>query len=151
MRGGGLPSSRYVAEELAQLRLAMASMSMADKPVVDIGIAEVRRLIMADNARARFSALSRFLDWCQDAGHISINPCALIPRARRPKAYTARAHYLKPTELGQLWRAAERLREPVWRDLARFLIAIPADAVRLPNSTGLMWILQQQSGGNPAK
>jgi integrase len=134
MRGGGLPSPRYVAEELSQLRLAIADMGATDKPVADIGVVDVRRLLVGASARARFSALSRFLDWCQDAGHIPVNPCALIPRARRPKAYQARAHYLRPAELARLWHAAERLREPVWRDLVRFLIAVPCrrgEAARL--------------------
>jgi integrase len=125
MRGGGLPSPRYVAEELTQLRLAIASMGTTDKPVVDVGVLELRRLVAGDNARARFGAVSRFFDWCQDAGHIQANPCALISRARRPKAPQARSHYLKPADLARLWRAAERLEEPVWRDLARFLIAVP--------------------------
>ena len=86
------------------------------------------------NARARFGALSRFLDWCQDAGHIQANPCALIARCRRPKAPQARSHYLTPAELARLWRAADGLREPVWRDLARFLIVVPCrrgEAARL--------------------
>jgi integrase len=125
MRGGGLPAPRYVAEELTQLRLAVAAMAGADKPVADIGVAEVRRVIAADNARARFGALSRFLDWCQDAGLIMANPCALIARSRRPKAPQARSHYLRPADLARLWHAAERLEEPVWRDVAQFLIAIP--------------------------
>ena len=79
----------------------------------------------APRARKRFGALSRFLDWCQDAGHIAANPCTLIARARRPKAPQSRSHYLKPTELARLWEAADRLAEPVWRDFARFLIAVP--------------------------
>jgi integrase len=135
MRGSGLPSPRYVAEELAQLRLAVDDIGVAEKAVGDFSVADVRRLLAADrNPRARFSALSRFLDWCQDAGHIQANPCLLIARSRRPKARQARAHYLAPAELARLWRAAERLDEPVWRDLARFLIAVPCrrgEAARL--------------------
>ena len=77
------------------------------------------------NARARFGALSRFLDWCQEAGHVPANPCALIARARRPKASQARSHFLTPADLLRLWTAAAGLREPVWRDLVRFLIAVP--------------------------
>lgn len=130
MRGGGLPSPKYVGEELLQLRLAVTDMEAANLPVSDLGMVEVRRLL--DNsvagsatARARFGALSRFLDWCQDAGHIQANPCALIARSRRPKTPQARTHYLTPVELARLWKAAGRLREPVWRDLAHFLIAIP--------------------------
>ena len=77
------------------------------------------------SARARFGALSRFMDWCQDAGHVQANPCLLIPRSRRPKAPQARSHYLGPADLARLWHAAEWLDEPVWRDLTEFLIAVP--------------------------
>jgi integrase len=62
------------------------------------------------------------------------NPCADIARARRPQVSQARAHNLTPEELAGLWRAVEGLREPVWRDLARFLIAVPCrhgEAARL--------------------
>lgn len=131
MRGNGLLSPRYVAEELAQLRLALADMECDNLPAADLGMAEVRRLLNraavvgVASPCARFGALSRFLDWCQDAGHIQANPCALIARARRPRAPQARSHYLTPAELARLWESAGGLREPVWRDLARFLIAVP--------------------------
>lgn len=127
MRGSGSPSPAYVAEELAQVRLALAEIGAAEMPAVELGEAEIRKLLLGGNtvARKRFGALSRFLDWCQDAGYIQANPCLLISRARRPKAPQARSHYLTPVELARLWDAAERLEEPVWRDLARFLIAIP--------------------------
>ncbi len=138
MRGTGLPSPAYVTEELAQVRLALATMTAKDLPAADLAEAEVRQLLNATGgnttARKRFGALSRFLDWCQDAGHIQTNPCALIVRARRPKAPQARSHYLTPAELARLWEAAGGLREPVWRDLARFLIVVPCrrgEAARL--------------------
>ena len=83
-------------------------------------------LLPAISARGkRFGALSRFLDWCQEAGHIPANPCAQIARARRPKTPQARSRYLTTAQSARLWRAAEGLREPVWRDLVRFLIAVP--------------------------
>jgi len=126
MRGGGLPSPSYVAEELSQLRLAIDEMSIADKAAADLAVYDVRRLLAVNkNNRGRFGALSRFLDWCQDVGHVTANPCALIARARRPKAPQARAHYLTLIELARLWQAAEALHEPTWRDLTRFLIAMP--------------------------
>jgi integrase len=139
MRGHGLPSPDYVADELAQVRLALVGMEAEDLPAANLTGVEVRRLLGgtvegAASTRARFGALSRFLDWCQDAGHIQANPCALIARARRPKAPQARSNYLMPAELARLWDAAGRLREPVWRDLARFLIAVPCrrgEAARL--------------------
>jgi integrase len=139
LRGAGLPSPDYVADELAQLRMALVDMKVENKPAADLTVAEVRRLLGGAvpgtaSIRARFGSLTRFLDWCQDAGHIKANPCALIARSRRPKAPQARAHYLTPAELARLWKAAERLEEPVWRDLARFLIAVPCrrgEAARL--------------------
>ena len=56
-------------------------------------------------------------------------PCAAAPGRRR-----LASHYLTPAELARLWHAAGGLREPVWRDLARFLIAVPCrrgEAARL--------------------
>ncbi|MDA8249550.1 MAG: tyrosine-type recombinase/integrase [Rhodospirillales bacterium] len=129
LRGTGTVSPDYVAEELAQVRMALADMGAEGTPAADLTAADVRRLLAKRgedaNPRARFGALSRFLDWCQDAGHIQANPCALIVRSRRPKAPQARAHYLTPVELARLWHAAERLGESIWRDLVRFLIAVP--------------------------
>ena len=139
MRGAGLPSVAYVAIEIAQVRLALDGTDATEMPAAEFGPTEVRKLLVhggdeGANLRARFGALSRFLDWCQDEGHIQANPCALIARTRRPKAPQARSHYLTPAELARLWEAAGRLREPVWRDLARFLIAVPCrrgEAARL--------------------
>ena len=139
MRGTGLPSSKYVTEEISLTRQAISIMQAGDMPAADLGDTEVRRVLRrssdgAATARARFGAMSRFLDWCQDAGHIKANPCALISRSRRPKAPPARSHYLSPGDLALLWEAAAALREPVWRDLVRFLIAVPCrrgEGVRL--------------------
>jgi integrase len=137
LRGSGHPSPTYVAEELAQLRLALAAMGTNEMAATDLGSADIRRLLEgegATNTHSRFGAVSRFLDWCQDEGHIETNPCVLLPRTRRPKAPQARSHYLAPVDLARLWEAAERLREPVWRDFTRFLIAVPCrrgEAARL--------------------
>ncbi|MBV8520785.1 MAG: site-specific integrase [Acetobacteraceae bacterium] len=139
MRGAGVPSPAYVSGELAQVRLALNEMGVTDTSVVDLGAADLRGLLMApgdpgSNTRARFGALARFLDWCQDTGYVQVNPCALIARSRRPRPPQARAHYLTLEELARLWHAADSLREPVGRDLARFLIAVPCrrgEAARL--------------------
>ena len=129
MRGAGAPSPNYVAVEVAQVRLALAAIEAADLSAPDLTEGHVRRLTIAGddvrNPRARFGAISRFLDWCQDLGHIQANPCALIARSRRPRAPLARAHYLTPAEIAQLWHAAEGLREPVWRDFTQFLMSVP--------------------------
>ena len=138
MRGTGLPSPEYVAGEVAHVRQALADMKAENTPAASLSDAELRTLLSVaggvTTARKRFGALSRFLDWCQDTGHIQANPCALIARSRRPKAPQARSHYLTPAELARLWEVAGKLREPVWRDLARFLIGMPCrrnEAARL--------------------
>jgi integrase len=138
LRGSGLPSPEYVADEVAHARQALAAMKAKDMPAADLTDGELRSLLGVaggvTTARKWFGALSRFLDWCQDAGHIQANPCALIARSRRPRAPQARAHYLTAPELARLWHAAGELREPVWRDLARFLIVVPCrrgEAARL--------------------
>jgi integrase len=128
MRGSGLPSADYVADELAQVRTAISAMDAEDLPPADLSSDDVRTLlgkVTGATARARFGALSRFLDWCLDERHVQANPCLQIARARRPKAPAARSDYLVPADLARLWRAAEELPEAVWRDLAQFLIAVP--------------------------
>jgi integrase len=104
-------------------------MHAEEMPAAHLGAQHIRQLLErvegAASPRARFGALSRFMDWCQEGGHIEANPCTLVPRSRRPKAPQARAQHLTAAELARLWQAAERLHELVWRDLARFLIALP--------------------------
>jgi integrase len=140
MRGAGKPSPDYIQEEIAQTRMALDGMNAVDKPAADLTAADVRAMLDAaegvTTARKRFSALSRFLDWCRDEKHIQTNPCTLIARSRRPRAPQARSEYLEPAGLARLWRAAERFDEPVWRDLVRFLIAVPC---RRGEATSLDW------------
>ena len=135
MRGTGVPSPDYIADELMQAGTAISEMGAVDLPAANLTETDIRRLLgNTTSARARFGALSRFLDWCHDAGHISVNPCTLISRARRPKAPRSRSNYLTVEKLARLWKAADRIDEPVWCDLARFLIAIPCrrgEAARL--------------------
>ena len=139
LRGTGLPSADYVADELTQVHLALVEMKVEMLPAADLTVSDIRRLLGAvvegaSSKRARFGALSRFLDWCQDAGYIQANPCVLVPCTRRPRAPQSRSNYLTPAELARLWKAAALLDEPVCRDLARFLIAIPCrrgEAARL--------------------
>jgi integrase len=130
LRGAGLPCERHAREDAARARAAVAAMGAGDTPVTELAPADVRRMLDAapahpSVARARFGSLSRFLDWCQEGGHLEANPCALVSKARRPKAVPARAHFLAPPDLAKLWRAADALPHVVWRDLTRFLIAVP--------------------------
>jgi integrase len=104
-------------------------MSAGDKPIEEIAAADVRRLLAADRqqpnaARHRFNALRRFFDYLHDEGLSSANPCLAIAKARRPAP--ARAARALPVicAMRALWRAAAVL-PPVWRDFARFLIAVP--------------------------
>jgi integrase len=132
LRGSGTLSRRVAAEELANARAAVAAMRAEDKPVAELTAVDLRALLRTTAghpaaARHRFGALSRFFDWCHEEGHVAANPCALVARARRPRAVPPRQHVLKPAELALLWRAAGEADglEPVHRDFVRFLIAVP--------------------------
>jgi integrase len=129
MRGTGRPSPSYVGIEIARVRRALEVMNLTQSPVAGLSTQKIRKMLdesdEGDNARARYGALSRFFDWCMDAGHLQTNPCASIARARRPKPSPARSHYLEVADLAKLWTAAADLREPVWRDFSRFLMAVP--------------------------
>jgi integrase len=136
-RGDGLPSPRYVAEELANLNMALAEMKAEALPAADLTEAHVRGLLNSvegkTTARHRFGPLSRFMGWCREAGYIAENPCAKIDRPKAPKPRNVAP---KLQDLARLWKAAERLDKPVWCDLARFLIAIPC---RRGEAAGLEW------------
>jgi integrase len=152
LRGTGVPSAAHVADELAQVRAAISGLGMGDRPAKAVTGVEVRRLIAAlgdrpATARARFGALSRFFDWCQEENHIDANPCAMVTRSRRPKMVPARSHFLTLPVLARIWRAADKL-APVYRDLVRFLIAVPCrrgEAARLDWSNldfaGAIWTI----------
>jgi integrase len=141
VRGHGSPSPKYVASELAQVRLALETMKAEEVLAPSLNEASLRRLLNETTeqrsiAGKRFGAMSRFMDWCQEAGHVQANPCLLVPRTRRPKAPQPRSHYLQLAELAGLWRAADGLHEAVSRDLARFLIAVPC---RRAEGANLEW------------
>lgn len=130
MRGRGLPSPAYAATELAHLKTAVATMKAGDKPVGDLAPSHLRNLLKAEATRAavarhRFGAVSRFLDWCMDEGHVRLNVCTQIGKAKRPKPPAARNRYLTPAQVAVLWKAAEGMEKAVHRDFARFLLVIP--------------------------
>ena len=140
-RGHGLPSAKYVREEIAQIRAAAADMKVDGSPIASVTDAHLRKMLNATaahpaTARLRFGAVSRFFDWAKDEKHIRHNPVDDVGRAKRPKAPAARDHFLEPADMARLWRAADALREPVWRDLARFLLAVPC---RRGEATSLDW------------
>jgi integrase len=129
LRGAGLPSPRHVAGELAHVGAALDAMGARGLPAGDLDAAMIRRAMvaLADKpavARGRYGALSRFCDWLIEDHHLAVNPCGQVARSRRPKAVASRAHYITLPDLARLWRAAEAL-APLYRDLARLLIAIP--------------------------
>lgn len=130
MRGRGLPSAAYVSTELAHLKAAVACMKTADMPAADVSPTDLRALLKAEARRAavarhRFGAVSRFLDWCMDEGHVRMNVCAQVGKSKRPKPPAARNRYLTPEQVAVLWNAAEGMRTAVHRDFARFLLVIP--------------------------
>ncbi len=141
MRGDGELSAAYVSVEVRQVQLALEAIDAEDKPVSELTDDDVRALLgkgagRGSNARARFGALARFMDWCREQKYIQINPCTQISRERRPRAPRARQGYLTIDKLAVLWRAASVLREPVWRAISQFLIAEPC---RRGEATSLDW------------
>jgi integrase len=140
MRGGsGIICAAHAEQEARHVRKALALMGAADKPITEISVTDVARMVahLAEHpagAWHAYGALTRFLDWCCEHGWMSVNVCAALPKSKRPRPPQARAHYLRLEQLTALWRAADALRESVWRDLARFLIAVPCrrgEAARL--------------------
>jgi integrase len=129
LRGSGLISSSFAKEEISHVRAAVEAMGAGRKPIKDVDVADIRRLLRTDPeypnaARHRFAAIRRFFDWCHDEGMLPTNPCAHIAKARRPRTPASRAHCLSMAELAALWRAAEAL-PSVHRDFVRMLVAIP--------------------------
>lgn len=132
LRGRGSLSPAHVAAELAHVRAGVAVMKVEGKPVADVVVADLRVLLRTTAAqpgaaRHRFGAISRFMDWCLDEGAIPANPCALVAKAKRPKAVAARATVIALSDLARLWNAAGEVEdlEPVHRDYLRCLIALP--------------------------
>ncbi|MGX9964098.1 tyrosine-type recombinase/integrase [Roseomonas sp. F4] len=143
LRGAGLISAKHAAEEASHVKAAVAAMRAGGKPVAEVDGADLRALLRADPhhpnaARHRFGAVSRFFDWAQDEGLVTLNPCTTIAKARRPKAPASRTHYLKTPELVRLWKLVETAEglDTVHRDLIRFLIAVPC---RRGEATRMDW------------
>jgi integrase len=140
LRGSGLPSAKHCAEEIAHTRAASATMRTDNIAVRRVDGKHLRDLLNAEagrpaTAKARFGAFSRFLDWAQDEGHIAVSPWAGVSRARKPRAAEARSHYLTIEQLAVMWKAAGEM-DDLYRDLVRFLIALPC---RRSEATNLDW------------
>jgi integrase len=155
LRGPGIVSPSFAAEEVAHVRAAVAVMKVGGKPIAEINAADLRLSLRADPgrpnaARHRLNALRRFLDWARDEGLLSVNPCEAIPKARRPRPPASRAHCLSLAQCAALWRAAGAL-PAVWRDFVRFLIAVPC---RRGEAASLDWAhvdLAAAAWSQPAK
>lgn len=130
LRGHGRLSERHVASELAFAAAAIKGCGLGERPVTEIAPTDIRAIVAAAAehpavARHWFGAVSRFFDWLLDEGLVPVNPCSLLPKARRPRAVQPRQTYQTPSQLAVLWRSADVLDE-TRRDLFRLLIAIPA-------------------------
>jgi integrase len=150
MRGSGTLSPRQSAAEIAHLRKAVASIGGENKPASEVTADDIRAVLKAcgdkaATARHRYGAMSRFFDWAIDESFMSVNPCLLLAKSRRPRAVSARKRFLTIPEAAALWRAAGHL-APLPRDLVRFVIAVPCrrgEAARLDwshlNLTEAIW------------
>lgn len=140
LRGGGLVSPRYVSNETRQLRLALAETGSNTKSVDELGADDLARLLRRHaarpaTARARFGAVSRFLEWCRDNRLIAANPAEAIGRRQRPKPPPPRRRVVPLADLAALWHAAPVL-TPTYADLARVLIVLP---VRRGEAARMAW------------
>jgi integrase len=125
MRGAGTLSPRALQEEIRNVRLAVATMKVGERIILDVAEADIRILLTKEakrpaTARYRFGALSRFLDWCRDEGLIVQNPCLAIGKNRRPRPAKARTHHLPLSDLATLWHAT-----PLHRLIPTRLISVP--------------------------
>jgi integrase len=134
LRGtAGCISPRHAAQEAAYCRKAVGLMGLMDRPLAEIDTAAVARMLAslantAAEAGHAYGALARFFDWACEHGFAEVNPVAALPRAKRPRPAPSRDTYLTPEQIAALWKAADRLAHPVWRDLARFLLVVPTRA-----------------------
>jgi integrase len=140
LRGTGQMAAKSVKDELAHLRRAVTTMGISDRAVEAVTQADLRKLLVAEasrpaTARNQFGAVVRFFDWCIEEGGLKLNPCAVLPKSRRPRVAPSRTNCPGLADLAALWRAAADLAS-VECDLVRFLIAVPA---RLREATHLDW------------
>lgn len=141
MRGTGLPSATYLADETAALGAALAAMGAEGGHPSAITVAMVRKMLRAcatqpATARHRFGALSRFMDWCRAEGHITVNICATLDKKDRPKPPAARARALTADRVAALWKAAGRMSDAVHRDYCRFVFIVPC---RRSEAAAMKW------------
>jgi hypothetical protein len=60
-------------------------MQIAGRPVSEITPADVLKLLRLEaarpaTARQLFYAFGRFMEWCREAGQLTLNPCDAIPK-----------------------------------------------------------------------
>lgn len=140
LRGSGAISADHAAAEAAAVRNAIARMKLEGRPVAEITPADLLRLLHMEaarpaTARMLFGAFGRFLEWCRETGHVPVNVCDAIPRAKRPKPPPARRRVVALADIARLWHAAGSL-HPTLRDLARVLFVVP---VRRGEAARLDW------------
>lgn len=134
LRGGtGRVSPRYAAQEATYVKKGLVLLGAFERPMAEITTAAIARMLagLVDapaEAWHTCGALGRFFEWACENGFAEANPVAILPRSRRPRPGPSRSTYLAPQQIALLYKAAEDLAHPVWRDLARFLLAVPTRA-----------------------
>jgi integrase len=150
-KGGGRISQRWAAEQEYHLRHAVAALGIASDPIEAIDVKTVRRLRQGTAYRHKFGALDRFLGWAVHEDRIMVNPCSSIARAYRPAAGGKRERTPTLKELALIWRAAETVLEPVFRDLIQFAICIPARRGEIINLDWLHLALEERVWRQPGR
>jgi integrase len=134
MKGApGKISPRHAKQEAAYVKKALTIMDAADKPISEVDVPSISRMLTElaghpAEAVHCHGALGRFMDWAMEHGFSNTNPVEALPRSKRPRPPQSRDVFLTPEDIAVLWKTADTLTHPVWRDLARFLLVVPARA-----------------------
>jgi integrase len=123
-------SPSHAADEIAQVRLALASIEAFGLPVLDLKVAHVEHILAACPAasrRARYGALNRFLRWAfRREDESRMPPTMALDRHERPKPGKPRKRVLSSEEVAIVYRAVETLPNDSTRDLLLFMLTTPS-------------------------
>jgi integrase len=131
LRSEGLKPKSIIEAE-SQTRLALASIDMLERPPSEITQQHLLDVIAKSTKgarRARYGYLSRFLKWCSSRGFVKVRFRDIdIEDMEKPGQPAERQRALSLDELKQLLAVLRESNsiDPVYKDLLRFLILVPA-------------------------
>lgn len=137
--GDALPKTKHGVTERSQLALGLSDMQAGDLEPADLSVRDVRALVSRHKARpatarARYGALSRFLDNLVADEIIAVNPCASLGKKHRPAPPPPKRLSLNAAGLQAIWVAAENM-GPVKCAYLRCALLLPLRAGELAELT----------------